>query len=750
MRPKLISILVASLFVASPLALAAEGGGMTWTGEASLGLRYTNDTALDRSKLNEYRDLGSTAPLTTFDAKGRGDNYYLNLFGENLGRDDMFLDLKGGKYGVFKYQLYDNELRHNFGSGFGARSPYAGIGSATLTAVFPNGNPNTWNTFDHSYSRRDLGGMFEVSANTPWYFRVEANEVKREGINVIAGAQGTSPGNGNMDLPAPIDYTALNYSAEGGYSSKAGHFAVNWMQSRFTNGNALLNWSNGFFGGVDTTVLAPSNDLMKLSANGNMRQLPGNSTVAGRFTYSKLTNDLAVRPTMLSTPVVAGVGTVQPTGSNSPTFHGEVVKKTVSLSLNSHPAKDLDTRVYWNWYREDSRSTQMVFTPAQASGLYAAGTGPNCNNNVAPAAPSPCVPEPFNLRKNNLGIEAGYRLNTQNKVSGGFDWYDIERERVDFIGTLDRKVFAEWKNSSLDALTGRLKYQYLERRSDWRVDPAVIANNPIERFVRRFDFANVNQDLLKVVLDASPAPSLDLGFEAIYKKNNYKDTALGRTDDARHEYYVSLSYGDPKAFRVMLFGDIEFLEYNSTHRVGSCGTSPSDPPQSGAGTVLSPCSPAAAGGPPPVHSSYTWNAKNKDKSWQVGLGADWMPMERLTVKASAIYAETTGTVDFAAQGGAAIAPPGLLPINNFDNTKRTSLNLKGTYRYTKQWEFTGGYAFEKYRYSDIGYDGFGYIARVLVAGVPTVTTSAGYMTGQFAFQPYTANIFYVLATYKFQ
>ncbi len=119
MKPKLISILVASLLVASPLALAAEGGGMTWTGEASLGLRQSNDAALDDSKLNEYRDLGSTAPLTTFDAKGRGDNYYLNLFGENLGRDDMFLDFRGGKYGTFKYQLYDNELRHNLGPASG-------------------------------------------------------------------------------------------------------------------------------------------------------------------------------------------------------------------------------------------------------------------------------------------------------------------------------------------------------------------------------------------------------------------------------------------------------------------------------------------------------------------------------------------------------------------------------------------------------------------------------------------------------
>lgn len=723
MKPKLISILVASLFIASPVALAAEGGGMTWTGEASLGLRQTNDAALDDSKLNEYRDLGSTAPLTTFDAKGRGDNYYLNFFGENLGRDDMFLDFRGGKYGVFKYQLYDNELRHNFGSGFGARSPYAGIGGTTLTAVFPNGTPTAWNSFDHSYSRRDLGGMFEVSANSPWYFRAEANEVKRSGINVIAGAQGTSPGNGFVDLPMPIDYTTMNYSAEGGYASRRGHFAVNYMQSRFTNDNTLLNWSNGFFGGVDKTILAPSNDLTRISANGNLRKLPGDSTLAGRVTHSKLTNSVAVQSTMLSTG-----GATPATAASSPVFNGDIKYTTVSLSLSSHPLHDLDTRLYWNWAHEKNDSTQVIFRPAVGTGLLG-GASSNCSN----TGPAACVPELFGYKKNNYGIEAGYRLNRANRLTGGFDYYDISRDRIDFHGNEDRKLYGEWKNSSLDALTARFKYQYLERRSDWAVPPAVIGFNPTENYVRRFDLANVNQDLIKVVLDVQPAPFLDFGLEAIYKKNDYKDTALGRTNDDRQEYYASLSYGDPKKFRVMVFGDIEFLEYNSTHRVG--------------GTTLANSNPnaAPAGGPP--NTIYTWNAKNKDKSWQVGVGADWLPMERFTVKSSLIYAETNGTVDFAALGGAVLAAPGLLPINNFDNTKRTSLNLKGIYRHSKQWEFTGGYAFEKYRYSDIGYDNFQYIG---LATAGALTTATSYMTGQYAFQPYTANIFYLIGTYKFQ
>ena len=70
---------------------------------------------------------------------------------------------------------------------------------------------------------RMRGGMAEWQTASPWYFRGEANEVTRKGINVFAGAQGTSPGNGFVDLPSPIDYKTRNYTGEVGYAGTRGH-----------------------------------------------------------------------------------------------------------------------------------------------------------------------------------------------------------------------------------------------------------------------------------------------------------------------------------------------------------------------------------------------------------------------------------------------------------------------------------------------------------------------------------------------
>jgi len=741
MKPRLIALLIANLFVASPLALAQEGlkpeghEGLKWEGSVSMGYRYTNYNSSDPSKYLEYNDI-RTGVISNFELRGRSDDYYIQGYAENLGLTDYWVDLKGGKYGSFKYQIYSNEIDHRFGSGPGALSPYSGIGGSVLTATLPNTNVGTWNSFSQSYTRRDTGGMFEISLNSPLYVRFDVNEVSRQGVNVFSGAQGTSPGNGFMNLPAPIDYVTHNYATEVGYQGKDWHAAGNVLYSKFDNGNPTLSWSNGFFGlgnpgSYDTTVLPPSNEMWRVGANGNVRKLFWDSTLAGRATYSKVTDSVNMLSNMLST------GNTNPTtNSNNSTFNGELVTKTVSLSLSSHPMRELDTRVYWNWSQEENNSTAMVFSPALTSGLLG-GASPNCS--TAPAGVgTPCTPELFSYKKNNLGIEAGYRIDRGNKISGGYDWYQMERERIDFVKNIDNKWYAEYKNSMLEQLTGRVKYQYLDRASTWSVPQDVWGPptnyNPTEFYVRRFDLANVHQNLWKVVLDYNPLPFMDVGFEAIYKKNNYDETPLGRTNDTRQEYYLSFSFGDPKKLRLLVFGDFEYLKYESTHRIGGTTLANSNPD--------APPSPTA-----PANSTiYTWNADNKDKSWQAGTGVDWFPIERLKLNGSLIWAKTQGTTDFSAQPGTGLTPSFFYPINNFDNTQTVTLNLKGTYKVDSNWSFTGGYAYQRYDYSDIATDNNRYVSPYPPAAA---SSSTAYYTGQYAYQPYNSNIYYVLATYKF-
>lgn len=715
MKRKLISVLVAGAFL--PAFAQAQEPQQGWSGSLSVGARNVAHSANDPSKLNEYRHLeDGLTPVLGFELGRRGDSSYLNAFGENLGRDDQYLNLTGGRYGTYRYRLYLDELRHNFGAGPGARTPYNGVGGSTLTGTFPNLNPATWNTFDHSYRRRDLGGAFELQTLSPWYVRLDANEVKREGINVFAGSKTTSPGGGFFDLPTPIDYTTRNYTAEVGHSTRASHLAVSVHHSTFGNGFDELRWQNdGFGNGLDRTMLPPDNNLTRFAVNGNLRRLPMDSTLAGRVTYSRLTNDVAMPGSQLSTG-----GAFPATNPSEQTFRGDIAKTTASLSLASNLRQNLDSKLYFNYLRDKNHSTEIFFNPPVGSGLRAGSTNPlvDCAN-VAAAV---CEPHKFEYSKKNVGAELGYRANRTNKVSGGVDYTKTDRDRADFAHTRELKLFAGLKNTSIDWLTTRVRYQFTNRQSDFEPHLDVLLANPMDFFVRRFDASDLHQHLVKLGADATLG-AFDVGLEVLLKKNDYRNVPLGRTSDDRQEFYGQIGWGSPDRLRLLVFGDLEYVSYDSSHRVGTLDPNPASGPLGAAGTA-----------------TYNWQAKNQDTSWQIGMGADWMVRSRLKLNTSLIYAKTNGEVDFAAQPPAGTVPS-TQAIRNVDNTKRISLVVRGTYDVSKRMELTAGYSHERYSYSDIGYDGFRYVAG---AGA-----SASYMTGEFAFQNYSANIVYGVAKYKF-
>ena len=232
--------------------------------------------------------------------------------------------------------------------------------------------------------------------------------------------------------------------------------------------------------------------------------------------------------------------------------------------------------------------------------------------------------------------------------------------------------------------------------------------------------------MVKLILDLNPAPLLDLGFETIYKNNKYKDVILGRTKDDRQEFFVNLSYGDPKAFRVSAFGTLEYVQYDATHRYVGQATC----------TATVSCDPAA----PAVATAYTWNTKNKDKSYALGVGADWPVLAKLTLKGSYLYSVTEGAVDFTTLAATTAAN---YPTNiaNFDNTTSHVFNLRGVYGLNKQWDLTGGFAYERYRYTDDATTGYRY--------TDGTTSTSAYLSGAYANPDYTARILYLMAKYKF-
>src|SRR5262245_29033614 len=243
MRTKLVSSVVASLFAAAPAFAQTDDDPMRVEGTATIGGIHNNTNAFDRAQLDLYQDLSNGA-LSNVGVQGRNSRTWFQGYGENFGRDDQFMFLRGGMYDVFKAGAYLNDIPHDLSTN--AFSPYQGIGGNVLTATFPQAvlpypsPPASWSNFTLGYQRRDWGGFAEWQQNSPWFLRVDGNQVTFSGTKVGSGANGSSPGNGYSDLAIPNDTRTNNVGVEGGYQSGKATFAVRWDYSKFDNDNSTL------------------------------------------------------------------------------------------------------------------------------------------------------------------------------------------------------------------------------------------------------------------------------------------------------------------------------------------------------------------------------------------------------------------------------------------------------------------------------------------------------------------------------
>ena len=727
MRLKIfISIILVGFFAFSGFVYA-EDKDFSVSGSIKLGGRWVNENSSNSAKFLEYRDLedGVFGKLKLDADIG---SYFLNITGQNIGYDDQSIMLKGGKYGYFKYNLYYNEIIHNLS--FNARTFYSGIGTGNLdyfatnrakntdTAYTPNipTDANLWNKFDYSLQRKDVGASVDITLNSPFYVTVDANQLETSGVRPIGAPSGvfvdrigtqTSAFGNQVELPAPVDYKTKNLNLEAGYNTKDVLFSISGLLSKFENANDYLRWRNPYVtteAVYEVNSLAADSDYYKISVKGVLKRLPLDSALALNVGYARLKNDLSLLNTIAS--ATSGTATTSPTystatlGLNDSTFNGDIRYKSASLALTSSPVKGLNTKLYYNYLKKDNKSDEITYT-----------NGTSVTNEL------------FEYKKNNFGIDVSCKLPAATKIMVGYEYMKVDRpvEREDAESTKDNSVYVELKNSSLDFLTAKIRYQRLWRSSEFGNNNAgtgVTDANYIKRFVRRFDATDKKMDALKLAFDVTPIEHFDIGLEYIYKKNNYDETILGRTQDKRNEYYVDASYEMPDLFKIGAFFDYETVKNDSYHRNFINNADVSTPPTS---------------------TNYNWSAKLEDKNYSYGVGLT-IPVVKNTLKfaTSWTYEKANGKADFASQNN--YGTP--LNIDQYDDYKKQAFNAKAVYKAAKNMDVTLGYAYESYKYQDAQYDGYQYVMN-------NTTSPNTYLTGAYANPNYNANIVYLTVAYKF-
>lgn len=638
---KIISSCLLMLLVAAPV-LAGE-----WvaSGDVTLGGRIGDYDEGDSAKFEEYGDyqklIGS---FSLFTAK---DGYYLDAAADQSG-----LQASGGRFENVRLSVYYNKFDHNYS--FNNKTWFAGVGTDTLTLVAPDDDqppPNVadttlWHSIDYDIEIKNYGASLDVTLDSPFFVGVDVSRIDKEGIIPFGPSR-------LAEMPMPIDYQTTTMTARAGYRSKSLLASIDYTVSSFDNDYNSISWIEPRNGGTTSSSVAPDNDMWQLGGQLVLRELPLNSVLAVRASHSQLESD-------------GNLGS----NADEEKLDGDVTYTTASVVLRSQPVSHLDTELSYRYVKKANDTD----------------TEPSLDLDT------------FHYTKHNAAIEAGYRINADNRVALGYDFLTIDRDeetRADAESSDSHTVFAEWKNDSLEFLTAKLRYEHLWRSAD---------SDLAEPYVHPFDAADKDQDKVALTFDVSPMAGLDMGIEYNYRIADYDDTSYGLTDETAHELILDAGIDLPAKSRLYAYGAYEQVERESFNHWDDQGAD--------------------------------WKIEQTDKGWSYGAKLE-VPLfdERLKLTAAWDYQKNNGQAEFSSPDS--VVNANFADIDDYDDYTLKTLTLKAEYAFTANLSLLLSYLYEKYDYSDIRMQDY-----VLQSG-------SNYLSGAYSDPDYDASIATAALKYKF-
>jgi MtrB/PioB family decaheme-associated outer membrane protein len=698
MRKSLIIIAAILILIPTGITFGDEG---KLAGEVSLTgvVREGKDK---NAKFNEYRDIRDGA-YGSIDLRYDAPKDHASFEAMDMGYSTQRYRLEGGRWDVFKVDMHYEEIPHNYT--YDARSLYSGVGTRNLTygpGATPSTNSEGWNTFDYTVKRKNMGGSLKFDLLSPFYVDVSVNQQRKAGVYAL-GAAGTSPGGIAIELPSNIDYTTNNIKAALGYSTKPFQFSVNYLYSRFDNGDGFQNFRNPATANTsattDTLLTAPNNNYNKIDVQGGIK-LPWQSKLNVDLSSSRAESSALLGTSYVTntTAAASNIGTQGRTGIglSSPFFDGKVNTDSYNVALTSNPLPFFNAKLYYKYYNRSDVSTRITTTD-----------GANILLN-----------DLFGYRKNTYGLEMGFKLPASLRLTTIYNFIKTERQREDLPKNRDNLVDVGLRWSGLKFMAVKAGYEYRDRSAEFFGDVAISA---LEPWIRRYDAAPFLRHTFKTSIEVFPLETLSFNVGYKYKETKYTDTTLGLTDTKAHVANFDIDWQIHRRLRFFGYFDFEQRILNQFQR----------------NTANDPAT-------PPTATAYNWTSLQRENTFGYGLGSDIAIIpDKLTLKLSHNFVKSDGVVDYTYLA-AAITPAGRtqdnIDLNTRDTYRLTNYIAKLTYQMNKAIALTAAYAYEEFTYDDSQYNGY----RYFLPGA-----AGAYLTGAYSDPSYRTHVGMLSVNLKF-
>ncbi|MCM2276661.1 MAG: MtrB/PioB family outer membrane beta-barrel protein [Oligoflexia bacterium] len=711
------------------IALLASTGAWAeteYSANAGVGLRLSKGDEVS-ARFTEYQDL-SSGVVSNLEAAYFDGAYHMQLFAQNIGRNDQGYSLSGGRYHQFTYKAWFDELPHNlsfnslqfYTSGLGTNTltyTAAGAGGATSTTFLDTNvsDMSKWLPHDYKLERKDLGASVLISMDTPFFGDLSVSRVSMTGTRPIATASGVYPTGGGtsgfapFEFPEPVDQNTTTTNLEAGYKTDMVYLSATGTLSKFNSEWDYLTFRNPMVGTTELNEklsLSPDSDSKKLAVQATVYKLPFDSTFQARGSTEEITNTIPLETSLAP----GGTGTYTPVtlGVNEPDFKGDISYKNASAVWSARPFEHLDADVFYRFLDKKNHSTKVIYSDSP----------------TAPTATQ--ANEHFGYRKNNIGGELGYLFPARTKVRGGYEYEArVREERTDANASFEKSLFAEVKNSFFDFATAKVKYGYLRRTSEWgkaeTAGTTKTATSYVLNFVRRFDVNEKRQNSILAAVTLTPMDDVDLGVGYRWKKSVYDQTQIGLQDDFGREWNFDASFRLPEVFKITAFADIEKVNRHAFHRQFTNAPDPFGATQN--------------------TTNFNFDETWTDNNYRYGLILQVPVIEDL-LDFETSYAQEVANAfaDLEAQTGG----PTLVDIQNFGNYRKNSLSAKFSYKVNESLSAALAGFWERLRSDDVQFNQYVY------NGVAGSNGAQRFLfTGAYKDNEYSATTGVVTVSYKF-
>ncbi|MGR9052957.1 MAG: MtrB/PioB family decaheme-associated outer membrane protein, partial [Gammaproteobacteria bacterium] len=299
---------------------------------------------------------------------------------------------------------------------------------------------------------------------------------------------------------------------------------------------------------------------------------------------------------------------------------------------------------------------------------------------------------PYNYRKHNAQLAAGYRLFGTTKITAGYDYERFERDYAEVAITNEHTGRVKLTSSPFGFMTSRLEYAHSIREgTDYQdnllfllshtqsflgtLDPQLaFGNNPL---MRKFQYSNRIRDKVNGNLTFVPFDKLTFGLSGYYAHDNY-DAVLGLTQQNRLSGTLDVNYAFSKDLDLHGFYTQEYYLSKQTNYTRRSATE-----------AL-----------PPLDIDRFWWLNNEDSIFTAGGGVKWVVIEdALDVGVDYLFSRASTDIDPSRN-----TPLGLEALPAI-NTTIHSVRFRSDYKIRDDLRMRLSYRYESYRTQDFARDG---------------------------------------------